>query len=132
MCYVTRECSAQLLDHRVGRRVAGHVEVEDPPSAVVEGEPDLEELDADRRHDEEVHACDQLAVITKEGGPALLLARIWLGLGQVARERGETHPDTELRELGLDLPGTPTVLGRHPDDQASGPSHEGRSSRPRG
>jgi hypothetical protein len=71
--------------------------VEDASSAVVDRKPHVEQLEADGRHHEEIHTGDQVAVVPKEGDPALLLARIWLGLGEVARDRGETHPHPELR-----------------------------------
>ena len=38
-------------------RVRGHVEVEDSPAPVVDREPDVEQLKAGGRHDEEVHPC---------------------------------------------------------------------------
>ena len=96
---------------------------------MVDGEPYVEQLEADSRHDEEVHSGDHVAVIPQEGDPALLGARIGFGLRQVARDRGATYLNPELRQLGLDLPSAPTILGCHPDDQSPGLLRHGRSAR---
>ncbi len=129
---VVREGGSQLLGHPEGCGALGHVEVEDPSSPVVDREPDVEELEADGRHDEEVHPSHQVAMISKKGGPALLAARIGLGLGEVTGDRGEPHPDSELRQLGLDLPGTPAVLGGHANDESLGLLRDGWPSGARG
>src|SRR5439155_8318643 len=34
-------------------------------------EPDVEQLEADGRHDEKIHPCDQVLVVSQEGDPAL-------------------------------------------------------------
>lgn len=66
---VTREGIAQLLDHPAGRGMSGYVEMKDSPSTVVDGEPDVEEVEPDGGHDEEVHAGNHLPVVPKEGHP---------------------------------------------------------------
>ncbi len=47
------------------------VDVQNLPSTVLDDEPDVEELEPNRRHDEEVHRGDRISVILEEGGPAL-------------------------------------------------------------
>jgi ubiquinone/menaquinone biosynthesis C-methylase UbiE/uncharacterized protein (DUF1330 family) len=48
----------QLLDDPPCRRVMGHVEVEDSPAPLVDCKPDVEQLEADARHDEESIPAD--------------------------------------------------------------------------
>ena len=86
-----REGIAELLDHPPSDRVLGHVEMENAPPAMVDREPDVEKMETDRRHDEEVHPGDHVPVIAQEGDPALLGAWIGFGLRQVARDRGATY-----------------------------------------
>jgi hypothetical protein len=105
----------ELLNHPASGWVCRHVEVKNPASTMIEREPDVEQLEADRRHDEEVHSGDHVAAIPQEGDPSLLGPGI--GLGLVARDRREAHLDSELRQLGLDLPSSPVILGRHPNDE---------------
>ena len=50
----------QLLKDPPSRRVRGHVEMKDPSACVVDREPDVEKVEADRRHDEEVHSRDPI------------------------------------------------------------------------
>ncbi len=49
---LSRESLTQLLDYPVSRGARGHVEVEDSPPPVVDGEPDVEEPETDARDDE--------------------------------------------------------------------------------
>src|SRR5262249_59446224 len=99
--------------------VRGHVEVQDASSPMVDRKPNVEKMEADRRHEEEAHPSDQVPVITQKGEPTLIRARIGLRVRQIARDRGEAHVDPELRQLGLDLPGAPGILGRLPSPRRS-------------
>jgi len=46
--------------------------VKDTPSPVIDREPNVEQLETEGRHDEEVHSRDSISVIAQEGDPALL------------------------------------------------------------
>ena len=89
--------------------------MKDPASTRIDCEPDVEQLKADGRYEEEVHPGDHVAVIPQEGDPALGRTRLRLNLREVARNRGETHVDSEFRQLGLDLPLAETALERFAD-----------------
>src|SRR5258706_16027791 len=103
--------------------------MENAPPAMVDREPDVEKMEADRRHDEEVHPGDHVPVIAQEGDPALLGARIGFGLRQVARDRGATYLNPELRQFGSDLPRPPVILRGHSADQLFRLFGDWRSSR---
>jgi hypothetical protein len=53
--------------------------VQDPPSAVVDREPDEQQSKPNGRNDEEVHPGDYVLVIPKERHPSLLLVRVRIG-----------------------------------------------------
>lgn len=95
---------AQLLDDPGRCGILGDMEVKEFPSSMVDHEPDVDQLEADRRDHEEVHPDNQILVVPQERHPALVLTCSGLGFRQIARDRGETHPDFELRKLGLYLP----------------------------
>ena len=97
--------------------MAGHVEVEDTPSSVVEHEPDGEQREAHGRNDEEIHSRDHVPVIPQEGHPPLMRVQARVDLRQVPGDRRQAEVDSELRQLCLDFARTPTVFRRHPDDQ---------------
>ena len=84
MRWLIRKGVPELLDHPAGRRALRHIEVKDASSSMVDREPDVEKLKPDRRHDEEVHPDDQVAVVPEEGRPALLTSSIGLGLGEIS------------------------------------------------
>ena len=117
---VERERLAELLNdpHRVG--MVGHVEVNDPSTAMFNHEPDVEEPERDRWDDEEVHGGDGVAVVAKEGHPAL----DGLGLGRAqwheARHRALGELEAKHPQFTMDARGTPgRVLGRQSPDQCA-------------
>jgi hypothetical protein len=63
---------AQLLGHPPSSWTRGDAEGKNASPSVIERKPDIEQPEAHRRHDEEVHSRDHVSVIPKEGGPALL------------------------------------------------------------
>ncbi len=129
MSWFIREGLAQLLNHPASSWVLSDVEVENPSSSMVDREPDVQQSESHGGNDEEVHPCDHVLVIAEEGRPALPLAGISLLLGEVTRDRRKAYPDAQLRQLCLDLPRTPAVLGRHPDDEGFRFFRDRRSSR---
>jgi hypothetical protein len=74
---------AELLDHPASCRALRDIGVQNSSSPVVDSEADIKEPELDRRDHEEIHTGDQIAVFSKEGGPALLLVRVGLGFRQV-------------------------------------------------
>ena len=61
----------QLLHYPLGRRVAGHVVVQNLPSCMLDDEKAVQQLERNRRHGEEIEGHDDFAVILKKGKPAL-------------------------------------------------------------
>jgi hypothetical protein len=86
---------------------------------VVQDKPHIEELEADRWDDQEVHRCDGILVIPQERQPVLPPRRIRRPLREVARDRRNADFDAELRELCVDLSRTPGILARHALDEPS-------------
>jgi hypothetical protein len=66
------ESLPKLLDHPTSRWIRGHVAVKDSSARVIDRKPDVEQVEADRWHDEEVHPRDHVPVIPQEGDPTLL------------------------------------------------------------
>ena len=71
---VVGERLPNLLQDPASRWARGHVEMKDPAAPMIDREPDIEQMEADRRHDEEIHPCDHVLVVPQEGDPALVLA----------------------------------------------------------
>jgi len=70
-----REGLSKLLDHPTGAGIRRDVEVEQPSPPVIDDEPDVQELEAHRRDDAEVHGSDGVLVISQERHPTLAAAR---------------------------------------------------------
>jgi hypothetical protein len=62
-CCVNAEGLPELLDHPSSRRCVGDAEVQDAAASVVDREPAVDEAKRHRRHDEEVHPGDGVAVV---------------------------------------------------------------------
>ncbi len=107
----------ELLDRPRRGRVGREIEVQDSPLPVLDDEPHVEQLEVDGRNDEEVHCRDDIPVVSEKGHPALSLALVECSFRQVARHGRQADGEAELLELGLDLPGSPVVLGRETPDQ---------------
>jgi len=60
---VQGECLPQLLDRPARRRTRRDVEMDQSSAIMVEDEPDVQELEANGRDDEEVHRRDGILVI---------------------------------------------------------------------
>jgi hypothetical protein len=88
---------SQLVDHPPSRGMAGDIEVEDTPSPVVEYEPDVEQREAHRRDDEEVHSRDHVPVIPQECHPPLMRVRARVDSRQVPRNGRQSEVDPQLR-----------------------------------
>ena len=66
---VRGECLPQLLDRPAGRWTRRDVEVDQSSPIMVEDEPDVQELEAYGRDDEEVYRRDGILVIPQERQP---------------------------------------------------------------
>jgi hypothetical protein len=93
--------------------------VNHPASGMVDDEPHVEKLEAQRRNDEEVHGCDGVLVVEQEGRPPLLMTRVGRTLREIARDGGQADREPELLEFALDLPRPPAILEREAVDQLS-------------
>src|SRR5262245_32230876 len=60
----------ELLHYPEASRVFRDVEMEDPASPMFDDEKTIQDSEGERRHGEEVHGRDDLAVIAKESRPA--------------------------------------------------------------
>lgn len=84
---------------------------------MINHEPHIQETKSHSRNDEEVHRSDVVRVVAKKRHPSLLFARIGRSLREIARDSCEADGKTELLELGLDLPGTPSVFACQPTNE---------------
>ena len=114
-----REGFSKLLDHPMGAGIRGNVEVDQPSASVIDDEPDVQQLEAHRGDDAEVHCRDGVLVISEESHPALATARIGRVFREIAGDRRQADSEAKLRELALDLPRPPAILECKAADQLS-------------
>ncbi len=97
------ESLAQLLDDPFGRRMRRDVEMQDPPSPVLDDEEAVEQLERGRRHGEEVEGGDRLAVVREEGQPTLTGITATLDPFQVPSHGSFRDHEPQLLEFAVDL-----------------------------
>jgi hypothetical protein len=97
--------------------VGRDIDVQNLPPPVLDDEPQVEQLEANGRDDEEVHCSDRVAVVSKEGHPVLPLVVVGPSFRQITRYGREADFEAELLEFGLDLPCSPVVLRGKATDQ---------------
>ena len=95
------------------------VEVQDLPTSVVDGEPDIEQLESDSRHDQEVHRRDRVSMVAEECPPLFAFAVAETRWWQVPGHGRNADVESQLLELGVDSPCAPAILPGDPPNQFS-------------
>ena len=116
-CGRLRRGLAELLNDPQCRGIRRDVEVHELPTSVSQNEPHIQHSEANGRDRKEVHRRNGISMIPKEGPPALQLRAPGESLGEVSRDRGEAHRETELLEFRLDFPCSPGILHGEPRNQ---------------
>jgi hypothetical protein len=110
---------AELLDHPLRSRMAGHIAVKDLPASVGDYKEAVKQLEGHRRHREEVHGNDDFAVVLEERKP--LSARVPPATDprKIPGYAAFRHDEAELLQLAVDLGSSPN-LGSLPPGFESG------------
>jgi len=95
------------------------IEMEDLASTVLDHEEAVQHAKRHSGHGEEVHGCDDVAVIVKEGNPALASVVGRRPAPEIAGDRALGDIETEFEEFAVDSGGAPGgVLADHPPDES--------------
>ena len=108
----------QLLNNPSRRRVERGVEVNDVPTAVLDDEEAVQQLERSGGHGEQIHGGDIVFMVAQESHPSLQLVGLRGMPRQVSRHRNLGDDETELGELSMDAWRPPAVL-RHRADEAT-------------
>src|ERR1700730_9713334 len=110
------KCIPELLASPFGRRMSGHIDVDDAPAIVGQYQEDVQDLEPDGRHGEEIHRDQVVDVVRQERAPRLR----W---GSPAPQHVFAHPglpdvDAQLEQLAVDARGAPErILSAHSTDE---------------
>jgi len=107
-CGVIREGVDDLLGGPAGRRMLGHVEVDDPSAVVSEHDENEEHAEACCGHREEVEGNEISDMVGEERPPGL--RRLGTMLRHQPGHGALGHIDAELEKLGMDSRGAPDFL----------------------
>ena len=95
------------------------IQMEDPSTTVLDHEEAIQHAKRQGGHGEEIHGCDDVAVIAKESNPALAGAVGRIQAPEMAGDRALGDVEAELEELAVDSWGTPGgILAGHPPDES--------------
>jgi hypothetical protein len=96
------------------------IEMEDLASTVLDHEEAVQHAKRHSGHGEEVHGCDDVAVIVKEGNPALASVVGRRPAPEIAGDRALGDVEAQIEELAVDSWGAPGgILADHPPDDSS-------------
>ena len=70
-CFIPRKCLDNLPSHPLRGRVRRHGVTNEPPPAVPQDDQAIEQLEADRGHDKQVHGGNPVRMVAQEGRPTL-------------------------------------------------------------
>ena len=121
----------QLLDNPGGRGMGSNVEMQDPPTIMIDDDEAVEHAERKRGNGEEIHRRDGFPMVVKKGKPAP---------GRIRSPGGSFHPprdcslgniESEHEEFSVNTRRTPSgVLGNHAGDQFPNLYGGGSSSNP--
>ena len=96
----------------------GDIEVDDAAAVVADDEETVEHVEGERRHGEEAHRSDSLAVIAQKGQPTLAGLRMSGRSPHPAGDGGLRHVETEHQKFAVDARRAPgRILDNHAEDQ---------------
>jgi hypothetical protein len=98
--------------------MAGNVQVQNLPPIMPNNKEAVQQLEGDRRDDEEIHGRDSCAMIANKGQPAP--GKFWIS-GSSLHPAGDAslrYIETQHEQFAVDAGSTPGwVLPHHPEDQ---------------
>ena len=134
-CRVIGERIAQLLDDPGAGGIPGHVEVEDAPPVMRNDEEAVEHAEGERRHGEEIHGGNGLAVVAQKRSPSLCRLGIARGFAHPAQNSSLGDIESEHLQFTMNTRRAPGwVLGDAEDqlaDLLADAFSSGTSSMPR-
>jgi len=117
-CRIVRKCLAELLNDPCACWMPGHVELQNAPPVVSDDKETIKNAKRERRHCEEIHCGDHLAVIVQKCCPSLCRLRISGRSSHPAQHRTLTDIETKHLELAMNPWRSPSpVLGNHAKDE---------------
>ena len=117
-CRVVRERLAQLLNHPGARRVLGHVAMQDAPPVMCNDEEAIEDSEGERRHGEEVHRRNRLAMVVQECHPPLCRFGISGSPLHPTQDSALRNIEAEHFEFSVNAGRTPgRIFGNHAEDE---------------
>ncbi len=111
---VVRKGIPQLLRYPSSGRMPCDVVVKDAPSVMCEDEEAIQHAEPERRHSEEVHGGDRIAVIAEERRPSSCRLGISRGLSHPAQHCALGNLKPEHLQLVVDPRRTPGAILGHP------------------
>ena len=117
-CGIVGKRFAQLLDHPRTGRMLGHVAMKNSPPVMRDDEEAIEHAESQRRHGEEIHRSDGLAMIGQECRPSLRRLRIPGRFSHPAQHRSLRDVEAKHLQLAMNPWRSPgSVLGHHAEDE---------------
>src|SRR5215475_6212061 len=92
-----------LRDDPNGRRMRGHIDVEDPAALMLDDKETVQNSEGHGRHGEEVEGDDRLAVVANKGQPPLGWITSALDRPQIACDGPLGEHEAELLQFAVDL-----------------------------
>src|SRR5215470_15830704 len=120
MCWRVWPRFSHLLYDPKSTWVSRDLEAEDLPPVVTDDKEAIQNTKGERRHREEVHRCNRLAMIAQEGEPALRRIGSSRSAPKPSRDRRLGEIETQLEQLPVNARRSPRwILRRHTKDQSS-------------
>src|SRR5215470_12253257 len=119
MCWRVWPRFSHLLYDPKSTWVSRDLEAEDLPPVVTDDKEAIQNTKGERRHREEVHRCNRLAMIAQEGEPALRRIGSSRSAPKPSRDRRLGEIETQLEQLPVNARRSPGwILRRHTKDQS--------------
>src|ERR1700681_518842 len=115
---VPRKRVPELLAGPFRRWMSGHIDVDDAPAIMGQYQEDVQNLEPDGRHGEEIHRDQVVDVVRQERAPRL--RRGLSASDHVLADTGFADVNAQLEQLAVDPRGAPErILSAHATDQIS-------------
>jgi hypothetical protein len=117
---VERKRFPQLLNDPRARRMTCDVDVQDVSTVMANDEEAIQHAERNRRHREEVHRCDGLAMVAQKSEPAFRWLRVSRTALHPAGDCSLGNIETEHEKLSMDARRSPArILGDHSENQVT-------------